>query len=203
MNILQFFSEYGYLILIFISFIFNIILFIKTGNKKYIKEVYDMIYRKENYQDTVVSKNKDITTTVRDVQGETFSKLKPVYRLNKVSGELEKTEDFIDVQEVIDSCSNQCLNNLMQRFFPDLSQTSNDVVEFQNFSNDLDMLTETFSIVEEYKEKYNLPIDYSPSQVFDFINKKKSELNDKINNINLKKEVVIDEKEIVEESKQA
>ena len=81
-------------------FIVAILLFKKTGkisylqsllDKFYNKEVDSMKYRTQNYQE----KEKQ--------PGQTFDKYLKVYHYNKVTGEVEETDEVIDIQEMINS----------------------------------------------------------------------------------------------------
>lgn len=169
------------IIKIIIYVILTVILFIRTGNKKYMEELKNMIYRKENYQD----KEKE--------KGQTFSQFKPVYRLNKATGLLEKTDEVVDVNELVNSCKDACLNALLERFMP--CQTIEDVaqVEVNAMQDDLDIATETVNLANYYKEKFALPVETSIEDVFKVVNQKSQELKTKIEQ---SKEVKGNEKEV-------
>ena len=90
-------------------------------------------------------------------KGQVFSSLKPVYKLNKVTGELEKTEEVIDVQEMIDSVIPMTLENILSKFLPAEKVDDGELVEIADMQSDLDLLQETFSQAEQLREKYNIP----------------------------------------------
>ena len=48
--------------------------------------------------------------SVEPTEGQTFETTKPVYRLNNATGELEKTDEVVDLQEVINSCIDSALD---------------------------------------------------------------------------------------------
>lgn len=177
-------------------FIISIMLYRKTGNIKYLKEcVHEMKYRTPNYNVTEKTDKKTgevVTTIVRASQD--FSKLVPIYRLNKTTNELEKTEDFIDLQEQIESYKEVALQSMLERFMPKLVD---ETADFVNVKGDLDMLTECFDVAEEYREKLGLDDTMSIQEVYKHMTEYSKTLADNIEKV---KKGGQSEKEIVKES---
>lgn len=199
MDFLAFLREYEVVIEIVkyvLLFSLAVLLYRKTGNIKFLKEVYeDMKYRTQNYN---VSENVDkksgevVTTILRSSQS--FSKLLPVYRLNEVTNELEKTTDVIDVSELVESCRDSALNSMLERYLPKIID---ETADYTQVKDDLDFLSQTFDVAESYREKLGLSDKLSVQEVFAHMDKYAKELKAKINN----KEVLPNEKEIIEEKK--
>lgn len=144
-------------------------------------------YRTPNYKD------------IESVKGQTFETLKPVYRLNPATNELEKTDEVIDIQEIINSCRETCLQTVLERFFP--TETTENVVQetYSNMLDDLDYFREMSNVAEEYKIKLGLPADLSIQQVFEKVQTKSNDLKSQLEK--LKEQKKDEKKEDVEESK--
>ena len=161
--------------------IISIILFAKTGNTKTLnnlltkfcdkKEVNEMKYRTENY----VEKEK--------VEGQKFDNLLKVYRVNKVTNELEETGETIDIQEMINSSLSSCMTEVLSKFFPDnVPVDDENVLIAQEMQDDLDYLQDTFAVAEKYRDMYNLDPAMSVREIFDFIKFKSNELTNSLSN---------------------
>lgn len=188
MNINQFLSEHSYLVeylTIFIYVIFSVLLFKKTGDIKYLKGVVeDMVkYRTENYR-----------TAEKDEEqfSQKLSAVYPVYRLNKATGELEKTDDVVDFNDIVSSFEAQTLERIYQRFFP--ADDNTDVIELNSATDDLDKMQEAFALAEKYRSKYNLPDTLHFSEVLKEVGRRSSELKNKIELAEQVKKVVENEK---------
>lgn len=114
--------------------------------------------------------------------GQSFDKFKPVYRLNKVTGVLEETDEVIDIQEVVNSCKDMALNAVLERFLPS-SIVGEDVAIVAKMQDDVDKMRDVLSLAEEYRDKYNLSDSLSTQEIFDTISKKSIELKEKIEEI--------------------
>lgn len=104
-------------------------------------------------------------TAKMEGQDFTNANLKAVYRLNRASGELEKTEEIIDVQELIQSCVSQALDAALERFFP-TQAAAQQRADLDVLTDDLDEMTNVLNLVEEYKERYNMDVGSSVEEVF-------------------------------------
>lgn len=130
--------------------IISIMLYRKTGNIKYLQGVIEeMNYQKGSY---FLTENIDKKTgeVIKDTNpslkyAQSFNSKVPIYRLNKVTNELEKTDEFIDVQETINSFKEQALESMLERFMPKLVD---DTADYTNVKGDLDMLTESLLLLK-------------------------------------------------------
>lgn len=183
------FSVLGYdltlseVITLFCSLFLSVFYAVKThGLKNVIKEVLDMNYKFKTLQ------------SVEPTKGQTFSSTKPVYRLNKATGELENTGETVDLQAVIDSCIDTALSRALDRLMPKVEEAQ-DVVQLDVMREDLDLAMETCNRAEEYREKYNLPDDYSVNDIFAHVAKEADILKAKIDTFQaMKKQEVDNEK---------
>lgn len=105
-------------------------------------------------------------TTFQDTSVQTFSNLKPVYRLNKSTGQLEKTEDFIDIDEIVRSSLTTTLDYILDKFLPNSMGVSDEVFERDVLNDKLDVMQNAFEFAEELKEKYKLDKNLSMTEVF-------------------------------------
>lgn len=185
----DFLSQYDKVISL-VSFIFMIIfsllLYKKTGNVKYLLEVLNkMKYKTE--------------TTFQDTSVQTFSNLKPVYRLNKSTGQLEKTDDFIDIDEIVRSSLTTTLDFILDKFLPNSMGVSDEVAERDVLNDKLDVMQNAFEFAEELKTKYKLDSNLSLTEVF----AKVKELSVNISkDIEEKQKVINSVKPIVEKVKE-
>lgn len=191
------FSLFGYdfsiseVITLFCSIFLTCFYAVKTGGlKNLLKECVEMNYKFKTQKDVWQSK------------GQSFETTKPVYRLNKATGELELTDETVDLQEVINSCLDSALDRVLDRLMPKVQEVE-DVAELDTMREDLDFAMQTCDLAEEYREKYNLPETYSVQDIFNEVAKKAEILKAKVDTYQaLKKGVNKDEKkETIEESK--
>lgn len=178
-----FFNDYGVYVFVLLGYIVNLILSVKTGNKKYIKEMYENMikYRTANYQDNLGDSK---------FSGQSFedARFKPIYRLNKSTGLLEKTDDVIDVQEMLDSCKNMALESVMAKFLPSI-ETVNDTTELNNLTDALDSMLYATSLKEQYRKKYNIGDDVTDDKLEQYMFQKAKELELKLSNKDIKGDI--------------
>lgn len=160
---------------IVVSVIMAIILSIKTRNVKYLKEVKEMIkFRTAGYREK------------EEPFAQSFPNTRPVYRLNKATGELEETDEVIDIDELVNSCKDTCLQACLERFIPK-EEDSDDLTLYNDMVDDLDVMAQVAERAEEYREAFNLQ-GASIEEVFSYVGqhaeelKKKLEASDKIKN---------------------
>lgn len=183
-NLIQFFTDYEKIILIIafaVFFILSVMLYPNTGKIKYLTEVVDkMKYRSANYNVTECTDNKtgEIKTVVNRCT-QSFEKLVPLYRLNKVTNELEKTDEFVDIQEQIESYKEMALQSMLERFIPKLVD---DTADYTAVKGDLDFLTESLEIAEEYREKFGLSDTVTTQEIFSHMKKYSDELKVALDN---------------------
>lgn len=167
-----------YIVLI-VYLVFSVLLFRKTGDINYLKEVlYQMKYKTEQ---TASSQNK---------AGQTFNRFVPVYRLNKATNQLEKTDDVIDMQELTNSSLDMSLNSILERYLPTGTQEQVVTEHYNKMVDDLDEMRLLNDKAEYYRQQLNLPLEYSVAQVFQAVEAKSNELKK-----------VLDEKEALENEK--
>lgn len=128
----------------------------------------------------------DLSALNEKTQGQKFTRTKPVYRLDKATNTLELTDEVIDVQEIIDSCKEQTLNAVLERFFPQTALDEN-IVVLNNMQDDLDIVQNLTNKANDYKIKYNLDPKLSVKEVFDIIQSKSVELKEKIKTLEAQK----------------
>lgn len=166
---LDFLSQYGDLIHLGLYFIVAIILVLKTGNSKYLKEVYEELKYRTSGSAEATKKS-----------AQRFTSLKPIYRLNKATNDLELTDETIDITEIANSCKDYCMQAVLERFFP--TEQPNDVVQEQVdlMQDDLDIMRSTFDLAESYRSKFGLSNDMSVNDIFEYVGKKSIELKEKL-----------------------
>ncbi len=157
--------------LIYAVLSFFIIFFSVKKDKRYLinilGDIKDMLYKTER--------------TASKPQSFKDDNYQPVYRLNEVSGELEKTDEVIDIQELIDSCKKDSLNFVLDRFLND--NYVDEIYETRNeYQDDLDMLNEISERADYYRNKFDMSPDSDITTVYKRVN---DELT-KLKNINIK-----------------
>lgn len=157
---------------------------VKThGLKNIIKEVLSMMYKFKTYESVDPLKSK----------GQTFDKFAPVYRLNKATGELEETDEVVDVQAVVDSCLETALDRSLDRLLPKV-ETAEDVAELDLMREDLDEAMNVCNLAEEYKKSLKLDDKLSVEEVFSEVAKKAELLKARIDTVKALKEAKDNEK---------
>lgn len=184
------FSIFGYdftlseLIAVFCSLFLCCFYAVKTrGLKNIIKEVFEMMY-----------KFKTISSVPKTV-GQEFPTTKPVYRLNKATGMLEETGDVIVLQEVIDSCLDQVLDRTLDRLMPKVEE-ANDVAQYDEMIDDLDVAMEVANKAEFYRDKLGLADNLSINDIFNAVNLEAEKLKTKIDTVQALKNDIDSEKKI-------
>lgn len=198
-NILIFLKENYQLIIILLTLVFGVIAYFKTGSNKLLNKSItslinllnkdggvDMEYRTENYQDSLKKS---------ELKGQTFSNKLKTYHLNKVTDCLEE-DGVIDLQELVNSCVNTCLDEVLTKFFPE-TQVSDGVGVVDIKQDDLDVLQESFALADKYRGILGLSPDTSVADVFKAMEDKRVELS----NLRIDGDVK-NEKKINEEEKQ-
>lgn len=135
--------------------------------------------------------------------GQSYDNIVPVYRLNKVTGELVKTDEVIDINEVVQSCKDQTLDYILDKFLPDqLNQMPISEQVISSLDDDLDTLRDLGNIADEYRERFNLSDSMSISDIYNYVNNERKKAVDALNAQKQKKEDILnEEKKTVEESK--
>lgn len=132
--------------------------------------------------------------SVEPSEGQTFPTTKPVFRLNKATGELEDTGETVDLQEVINSCIDTALDRALDRLMPKVQQAE-DLIELETMREDLDFAMEACNRAEDYREKFKLDDKLSVTDVFAYVAKQAEILDAK------RKQAMAGQKESVENEK--
>lgn len=198
------FSVFGYdltlseLIALGCSLFLTVFYAVKTrGLKNIIKEFVE-------YMKTYKFKTE---SSVEETKGQNFSPTKPVYRLNKATNELEKTDETVDLQELINSGIELALDRALDRLLPKI-QEAEDVAQLDVMREDLDFAMEACNRAEEYREKYNLDDSLSVNEIYAHVAKEAEILKAKIDTAkSIKeqenvKEVKVDEAQKIEPQKE-
>lgn len=172
MSFVDFMANYGEYITFAVYAVVSIVLFFRTKNIKYLKELNEVMkYRTATYRETEESPSQE------------FERFKPVYRLNKATGELELTDERIDIQELIDSCRDICLQSCLERFMPQEDATDEIQDNYNEYLDDLDGFTEYLDKAEMYREKFNLSDELSAEEIFDHVSEQASKLKNRLEEI--------------------
>ncbi len=157
--------------------------------KKTIKELEKMliIYRLPNYQDV---KGFD-----KSINKQEFSQETPEYVYNEQSGELEKTGQFIDDKEKIQSFRSSSFEEILKKYLDAdvaLAVAEKPVDLLYGESTSKDDMAEFAKIIdtaENYRSKYNLPLELSPVEIFEKVSSladKNKKFIDKATNVEKK-----------------
>lgn len=155
--------------------ILSIMLFLKTKDTKYLIGVLEDM------------KNKEQT------KGQTFDNCKQVYRLNKATNVLEPTDDYIDIQELVNSSLETALDRVLNRLMP--TDTEEDVVRqsVDIMEDELDVMSNLIEKANQYKIDNNLDLNMSVNDVYLHMSNKAKfmcEQLEKIHNDNIKKQEI-------------
>lgn len=161
-------------------FFFAICVLLVKGKNIDINSILEVLmkYRTSNFQDT------------EKVSGQNFVGLKPIYRLDKTTGNLVETGEFVDIQEMINSSIETCLENCLKRFLPDDTlEESNLEYNYSRAVDDLDAIRYATELANEYKDKLGLDPSLGVKEVFDEVGKYSQSLKGRLDLMAKKKEV--------------
>lgn len=189
------FNDIAYLVALALSVLNAIITFVRTGTLK--KEYKNMLYRSPDYQDYLSDEEKQ-------KQAQEFPNIKTEYVLNKHTNELEEKESKTDLQSLINSSVDTALDRVLQRLLPD-GDNLQDTLEsdYVTYGDDLIDFADMLDRAEEYREKFNLPLEMSVEDIFKRVQTEADGLKSRIANLNkVVKPVKEPAKEIVENETQ-
>lgn len=118
---------------------------------------------------------------------QTFSRVRPVWKLNVKTNRLEKTEETIDIQDEINSHYDEMLFSRLEQYFETYGDTvidiSDDIDErlddsFNSGSNS-DKVLSALQKVEDFRERYQIPDYYTNSEVLNAVRKRIDETKTK------------------------
>lgn len=184
-NVINFFEEnYPQLIALvgFVgSFVLNLVMWFKTRNINYLLG---------GVAEEMKFKSRDEVGS-RQAVDYSSSRFKKVYRYNKTSGELEETDEIVDLQEEIDSMRDYCLQACLERFE---CQYSDEVATTQQnvdaLQDDLDTLNSIYAVAEAYRDKYQLDDDVDIKDVFKAMYAERDQMRQHINDLKEKQKGV-------------
>ena len=103
--------------------------------------------------------NEEYTTI-----GENHTGIRLVRRLNKQTNQLIETGEVENFQDIVDSCKDNVLDNVLERLLPDQDGRT----EEHNRYDDLDLLIKSAELKSKYEDKFGLH-DKSMSEVIEFL----------------------------------
>lgn len=154
-----------------------LITFVRTGSlKKAIK----------NFSEVNMVKYRTMATREKTAPSpQEFSEFEDDYVLNPDTNELEKLPIQKNIQAKIDSYLECALEKALERFLPQNVSEVDDVREdYSKSVEDLGSLGAAMEAAEEYRERFNLPDNYSLSDIYDFVDKHAKELKVKLSEFN-------------------
>lgn len=170
-----------------------------------------LVYRKTKSLDLTFNTFKECMTMTKNgnyTQDFTGSNIKPEYKYNKQTGEIEPTGGTIDIQELINSCMETTLEAVLNRFMPVQTEEQIAIAEHTRMTDKLDEMAKLIETANEYKKAYNLDPAMSVQDVYKVIDAEAKKLKVAIDNYGKivnepvkKVEVKEDEKVVDEESK--
>lgn len=187
MDFLEFMTKYGSLIYTTILVVISIVVSIKTGDFKSFLKIFDKLCgetKQEGIAETdveITNKFKgDIEAMRENIKGQIFSRFKNDYRLNKKTKELEQLDTKTDVQEIIDSHADDCLNAVLNRLLPTPSPVDTAVKEHKRTIDVLDELAVVTEKAENYKKEYNMPADTKIEDIYSNLLKIAADMKSKL-----------------------
>lgn len=169
-----------------------------------------LVFRKTKSLDLTFNTFKECMTMARNgnyTQDFTGSNIKPEYKYNKQTGEIEPTGGKIDIQELINSCMETTLEAVLNRFMPVQTEEQIAVAEHTRMTDKLDEMAKLIETANEYKKAYNLDPAMSVQDVYKVIDAEAKKLKVVIDNYGkvvnepVKMEVKDNEKVVDEKSK--
>lgn len=137
-----------------ISIVSAVVLYCRTGDKNFLKKVDKYEMEKKKYVQTWKEEDS----------------FKPVYKVNSRTGELEDTGERIDIQGLIESCRDYCLDACLERLMLNNSVPDGYIDgledEQSQYWDDLDEMTAAIDLAEEYRDKLNLPLTADLQTIF-------------------------------------
>lgn len=175
-------------VLTIIAYVLTVLLaivnWLRTGSvksllNKFFKGVSLMDIRKPDYR----------AESGTDALSQEFSNLKTEYKLNERTNELVELPDKTDLSQQIQSVNVSTLDMLLEKFgvsnFSDVLKSVEPTVkgDYANVSDDLDDIAQAMDIAEEYREKFDLPLEMSIKDIYSHMSIYQKQLGDKLDNI--------------------
>lgn len=144
------------------------------GNSRLLQEVKNMQYRLPTYRQN------------EPAEAQEFSALKPKYELNERTNELVDSGEKIDIQKLINSAVDTCLERTLARLMPTDTDIDDKIVDLSDTRDDLESLTEALTVAEDWRERLDLPDTMSVQDVFKQIEQYEAKLRADIDTVNAK-----------------
>lgn len=174
---LDFFVSLGLSLLGLICFI---VTFFRTGSiKKSIKEVLGL----------KLKINKATQLPLKDIVSQSFSEEKDCYILNSQTNELELLPTKKNIQELITSSMESCLERALEKFLPKEVIEDKLYNDYTQKVDDLSAIGEAIEVAEEYRERFGLSDNMSLSDIYSYVDKQAQSLKSKLDELNKSKEV--------------
>lgn len=166
-----------------LSLVVALIFFFVKKDASRIKNILGDDKMKFRSPDAVIAQSQSKETAPS--QDFTSARYKPVYRLNKSTGELELTDDVVDLQEMLDSAKDYCLQACLERFLINQETPEDEVIQdYDAMLDDLDNLNVLYNAAEDYKERFNLDPALTVEQVFERVQKEADALKARLDKNN-------------------
>ena len=188
MEFLQFMQDYGTLIYSTVLVVISIVVAIKTGDFKSFLKLFDKLVVGETKQDAetdqeITNKKEGVIEELRNgIKGQIFSRFKNDYRFNKKTKEIELLDTKTDVQAIIDSHAEDCLNSILNRLMPTTVNQPEVVKEHKRTIDVLDELAVVTEKAEKYKKEYNMPAETKIEDIYTALLKISEDMKTKLNN---------------------
>lgn len=125
---------------------------------------------------------------------QTFTNLKPVYKLNQKTKQLEMTEEVVDVDELVKSFEDVAIDKILSRLMPQ-EVVDQGVALVSSNQDKLDVMQEAYEYSQELKNKYGLSDNLTIEETFKAITLKNEEFKKLLSQKSKSKEVKQSEKE--------
>lgn len=185
MTFVQFMQNYGQLIYSTILFVILIAVSIKTGDFKSFLKIFDKLFGEtklsvDTDQEITNNYKKEIEKLRDNIKGQIFDRFRNDYRLNKKTKELELLDTKTDVQAIIDSHAEDCLNNILNRLMPTSVNEAPLAKEHKRTIDVLDELAVVNEKAEKYKKEYNMPADTKIEDIYNALLKISEDMKAKL-----------------------
>lgn len=194
MTLFEFVSNNGDLIEFFLKILIAVLSFVCAV----------LVFRKTKNLDLTFNTFKECMTMARNgnyTQDFTGSNIKPEYKYNKQTGEIEETGGKIDIQELINSCMETTLEAVLNRFMPVQTEEQIAIAEHTRMTDKLDEMAKLIETANEYKKVYNLDDAMSIQEVYKFIGSEADKLKMAIDNYGKVVKEPIKKEEVKEDEK--
>lgn len=114
--------------------------------------------------------------------GQSFDEEIDDYILNTSSNELEKLPNKKNIQDIIQSYVDTCLERSLEKFLPNVISEDDDIVhDYDVHVSDLAVLADAMDAAETYREKLGLKPGSSLAEIYEAVDKEAVLLKQKLN----------------------